>query len=270
MKDSREFAKQIFLENIYRTDSAGSFLSKDEIINFAKKYEIDFKPREAKKTIINKIIDSNNLDKLFNENIDRFTIPVWKVADFYGLNSDDIESLRALGIIKEEPIKDSFYSRLNRNVVEYNAYPVSVLSYDKDFLTDQFNLAFNFNGVKVRIETKNKNDIAPIIDLLRKVAIVNEPDSYEHRNKNGYYHYLYLKMLNNSEIQSNKLLLDIEKLKKENECLRDFHRNEIKRINDKWLKLYGVEHYVEAKNLVLERDYYKEQYEKLLEETNNN
>lgn len=53
----------------------------------------------------------------------------------------------------------------------------------------------NTDCFKIRIETKRKEDISEIIDRLSKtVTILSTPSTYEHRDKNGYYHYFEIKL----------------------------------------------------------------------------
>ena len=261
--DKEAYIKKLFLEDIERQDSKGSHIMKDDIVRIAEEYGINFKPREAKETIINKIIQAGFYERLFNDFKEFIYIPVWKVAEFYKLNNEQINQLKEIGVITAEVKQDAFYSKDNRDYVYYNKYSLDVFNYSPEGLLKAYNEAYGQEGFKVRIETKTEEELSPILELLKGIAIINNVKSYEHRNQQGYYNYFTMEILNNSEVEGNRLLNDIEKLKAEIKQLKEAHKEGIEEINKKWCEAVGVNSFIEAKRINNMTEYYKRRIDTL-------
>nr|WP_243157373.1 hypothetical protein [Clostridium perfringens] len=93
MKDN---LKEIFLSELKNNKDT----PKQEIIKLAEEYGIDFKPREAKSKIIDKLVVAVKFDIIFNK-FEKFGyIPTWTIANFYGVNIERIDQLHKIGAIK--------------------------------------------------------------------------------------------------------------------------------------------------------------------------
>ena len=256
--------KRIFLDDIRRLDSHGSHVIKEEIIEFAKENNVKIKAREGKESIINKIINEGLYDKLFEKFKNDVYIPNWVVSRFYGFNyGEEIDQLKNIGVIKEDTIEESYYSRDIKSHVTYNAYPMSVLNYNDEQLKDAYNLAFNQLDFKLRLETKGTDEIELIEEALKKIFIVkNNPAPYEGRVK-GYRTYYNISLLNNSEHEANRFLVNINSLKNEIDRLNKYYEEKIKKIEDRWCNLYGVKSIQQAEYNKYLLDSSKEKIEKL-------
>lgn len=269
VSDKNNKIEKIFLDDIRRLDSNGSHVKKDEIIEFAKENNVKIKAREGKESIINKIIKEGLYNKLFERFKDDVYIPNWVVGRFYGFNyGEEIDQLKTIGVIKEDTIEESYYSRDIKGHVTYNAYPMSVLNYNDEQLKDAYNLAFNQLDFKLRLETKGTEEIELIEEALKKIFILkNNPIPYEGRVK-GYRTYYNISLLNNSEQETNRLLVNIQSLKNQIDRLNKYHKEEVKRINEKWCNLYGVKSFQQAEYNKYLLENYKNRIESLKEKIN--
>lgn len=267
MINKKEFIKDIFIKDISRLDSSGSHIKKTDIIKIAECYGIDFKKREGKEAIVNKIIKAGYFEKLFDELKEFIYVPSWVIGRFFGFNGgEEIDQLKSIGVIKEDSVRESFYSRDSKREVYYNAYPLSVLNYDVEELQKSYNLAFNQLDFKIRVETKSSKEVKSIEEALKKIFIIhNNPTPYEGR-KEGYRTYYNVSLLNNSEQESNKFLCEIQKIKKEFNDFREYHNKEVKRINDKWCNAVGVDNFLQAKTNKGLIDYYEDKIKQLEEQ----
>lgn len=215
--------KKLFINAVNNCDN----IKKDDIVNLASECGLEISPRTAKLKIIDAIAE-DHFEKLFEYFNEFITIPYWEIADFYGVSSNKILSLKEIGFIKEEPIKKEFYSRRDKRYYDADTFPISVLSYNKDELIKAYESAFGGATYKFRIETKTKEEVTDLISILGDIVKINDtPVSYSHRNNDGFYTYFDVKTLNSSEYEANKLLLEIKKLKEEKE--------EINKIREKLL-----------------------------------
>lgn len=259
------FIKKVFIDDLIKADSKGSHIMKADIIRIAEEYGINFKAREGKKAIVNKIIQAGFYESLFNDFKEFIYIPSWVIGRYYGFNGgEEIDQLKTLGVIKEDIVKESFYSKDSKRNVFYNAYPLSVLNYDAEELKKAYDLAFNQLDFKIRVETKTAEEVPKIEEVLKRVFIVHNitPKTYEGREE-GFKTYYNTSLLNDSEIEGNKLLIDIERLKKEIKDLKQQHREEIERINNKWCNAVGVNSFIEANTNKYTLEHYKSQIDTL-------
>lgn len=265
--DKEKFIKDVFIKDISKLDSHGSHIKKADIIKIAESYGIDFKPREGKEAIVSKIIKAGFFEKLFDELKEFIYIPNWVVGRFFGFNGgEEIDQLKNIGVIREDSVKESFYSRDSKREVYYNAYPLSILNYNVEELKKAYDLAFNQLDFKIRVETKTNEEVKQIEEALEKIFIIhNNPLPYEGR-KEGYRTYYNVSLLNNSEQESNKFLYEIQKLKNEFNNFKEYHNEEVKRINDKWCKAVGVDNFMQAKSNKNLIEYYENKIKSLEEQ----
>lgn len=93
--------KEIFLNELKNNKDT----PKQEIIKLTEEGEIDFKHREAKSKIIDKLVEVGEFDTIFNK-FEKFGyIPTWTIDDFYGINTERTDQLNKIGAIKEMSIK---------------------------------------------------------------------------------------------------------------------------------------------------------------------
>lgn len=206
-------------------------VSKDDLLNLALECGLDLNPKIAMSKIIEAIIEKGYFNRLFDYFVEFILIPSWEVADFYNISSAKLNQLKTIGAIKEQPTSKKFYSRRDKGYFDADVYPLSVLNYDKQELLDAYENAFGGDVYSLRIETKDKLQIEPITNELQKTFKMERvPDIYEHRNEDGFYTYYKVKLLNNSNEESNRFLSEINKLKKEKEDLKKKNDEQIERI----------------------------------------
>ncbi|GAA0068424.1 hypothetical protein UT300002_32110 [Clostridium perfringens] len=136
MKDN---LKEFFLNELKNNKNT----SKQEIIKLAEEYGIDFKPREAKSKIIDKLVVAGEFDTIFNK-FEKFGyIPTWTIADFYSVNTERIDQLHKIGEIKEIPVKREYYSGSSEPDYTVNKYSVIVLEYSREKLDEGYNQTYD-------------------------------------------------------------------------------------------------------------------------------
>ncbi len=54
----------------------------------------------------------------------------------------------------------------------------------------------------IRVETKQKSEISAVIEQLEKIFLILSVSSKEHRNGQGYYHYIRIKQKEGDENES--------------------------------------------------------------------
>ena len=208
-----------------------SDVSKDDILNFASECGLDLKPKMAKAKIIDTIVEHGHYDKLFEYFQEFITIPFWQVADFYKITSQEVKNLKTIGVIKEDPIEKEFYSRSDHDYFYADTYPLSVLNYNAAELKKAYENAFGGEMYSLRIETKTKEQVSELINILEKIfKIETAPQTYEHRNDRGQYSYFKVKPLNNTQEEENKFLAEISKLKKEKEKIKNEYQERIENL----------------------------------------
>ncbi|MCD3223825.1 hypothetical protein [Clostridium botulinum] len=245
--------KEIFISELNRAKE----VTKVDVFNIVKECSLEIKQRTAKLKMI-EAIANYNFNKLFKEFKEFIYIPVWKVGDFYGLNSNEIDELHRIGIIKEVPRQEEFYSKNSRGYYTANTYPIGILNYSKEELHNAYNKAFGQGWFKIRLETENKEQVEKIVKEFKKIFVVeNNPDVYERRNQ-GFNSYFKIQPLNNSSFEENKLLAEINRLRKTIEELKEKNRNEIKRIKKRYSDIFEVDTIFDLQKI-------KEEYDKLKE-----
>lgn len=164
---------------------------------------------------------------------------------------------------KEEFIKETFLKDLCKTDSQGSHIKKDDIIRIAEELKKAYDLAFNQLDFKIRVETQTAEEVPKIEEALKKIFIVlNSPKLYG-GGKEGYRTYYNTRLLNDSEIEGNKLLIDIERLKKEIKDLKQQHREEIERINNKWCNAVGVNSFIEANTNKYTLEHYKSQIDTL-------
>lgn len=220
--------KEYFLAQL---KSKNSTVSKEDIINLALECNMQVKAKMAKVKIIDMLLDNGYYNRLFEYFQEFITIPEWNVADYYNMSTNKIHQLREIGAIKEDPVDKEFYSRSNHDYFYAATYPLSILNYSRDELIKAYENAFDGSLYNLRIETKTKEEVFELIEVLDKVFKMQKaPATYEHRNSDGYYSYFRVKLLNGSKEEENLLLSKISRLKEAQEKIKKEYEEEINNI----------------------------------------
>lgn len=203
--------KDIFLKLLSKT--ANSEVDKADMIKLAKEQGVEIPASFSKNKVINKMTEEGLVDKLYDRFNESIAVPVWVVADFFEINSDDVLQLQDIGVIGEEAIEKEFYNRLNGGYYRARIYKINILEkYDKKELQDQLALATSGFNYRFRIETDTKNEISEILDKLGMIFKLGKHQTYSKRT-GGYYSYVTVKILNNSNLEKNVLLEEMKSLK---------------------------------------------------------
>lgn len=219
---------------------AKNTVSKEDILRIGEECGIVFSKRISRDNAIDKIAEENF--KMLHEAFKEFLyIPVWNVADHYGLSTEKINKLCELGIIKEQPKEQKFYSRQEREYYTAFTYPLEVLNYDTQYLQSAYEEAYGAKGNRVRLETKSEEEAIELIREIDKIFnVTSSPDIYAHRNQDGYYSYFTIKKLNNSLLEKTAQRLEIDKLNNQIKKLKTEHKEEIGNLKDKVAKELGI------------------------------
>ena len=194
-------------------------------------------------------------------------IPVWKIAKYYGVSGDDILQLQRLGIITEVPIEKEFYNKNDREYFTANLYNIKIFEHTKEEIQSALNIANSGDSYNIRIETDTKEEIEPLINKIAQIFKIGNYRVYDRRD-GGFNTYLSIKVLNNSELEKNVLMEEIQALKKELKdqeiTLEKAHKREIsimqRKINNRDKKIeelknnkksfFGFENYLQLKEYV--------------------
>lgn len=216
-----EQIEQLFIENLKINIGKNKPILKDDIIRFAQEQGIKVLGKDSIASILEKIDDNDLIDKLYNSFVEYIYIPSWKVARYYNLESYQLEQLKQFNLIEADTKEGSFYSRESRCNISYDLYPFDMLfKYNSEQLKDLYNKTFNKPTYKIRLGTKTKEDVQIIINELEKVFKVGTYESYENRNKQGYYSYFDIELMNNNEQGTNTLQDKINRLESQIQSLK--------------------------------------------------
>ena len=216
-----EHIEQLFIENLKINIGKNKPIAKDDIVRFAQEQGIKVGGKDSIASILERIDDNDLIDKLYNSFVEYIYIPSWKVAKYYGLESYQLEQLKKFNMIEADKKEGSFYSRESRCNISYDLYPFDMLfKYNSEQLKDLYNKTFNKPSYKLRLGTKNKEDVQIIINELEKVFKVGTYESYENRNKQGYYSYFDIELMNNNEQSTNTLQTKINELESQIQSLK--------------------------------------------------
>lgn len=216
-----EQIEKLFIENLKINIGKNKPILKDDIIRFAQEQGIKVGGKDSIATILERIDDNDLIDKLYNAFIEYIYIPSWKVAKYYGLESYQLEQLKQFNLIEADTKEGSFYSRESRCNISYDLYPFNTLfKYNSEQLKELYNNTFNRPTYKLRLGTKTKEDVQIIINELEKVFKVGTYESYENRNKQGYYSYFDIELMNNNEQGTNTLQAKINSLERQIQSLK--------------------------------------------------
>ncbi len=223
--------KRYFLEQL---KSQKCDVSKEDIINLAEECGIELKNnRMAKEKIIDLIVEHGQYNKLFEYFNEFVKVPTWEVADYYHMTSNEINSLKYIGVIKEETEEKEFYSRSNKEYFTALMYPLSVFNYKEEELKKAYDNAYGGETYALRLETRKSEELKQLISVLSKIfKIEKAPATYDHRNNRGQYTYLKVKLLNNTEEEGNRFLKEIDNLKEEIKQLKKENIEYVKALNE--------------------------------------
>lgn len=253
----KEAVKEIFINSL--KNSKNDLIEKEDIKRLGEEFGLTFTKRAAKSKIVDKIIEEGYYERLFEAFSEYIYIPIWEVADYYKMNSDQIEDLNKIGIIKEEYKEEEFYNRSSKGYYKAKMYPLSIFNYDIREIQEVYQRAYNpKNNFRFRIETESKEQVEEIIKLLSNVfEICESPSIYEKRN-NGYLSYFTVKKLNNSIEEEKRLTYRIEELKDEVRKVKDERNKNYMEVITRYSDIFGTSNTFELKRIKREYDKFKE------------
>lgn len=229
-------------------NSSNKEITKDDLQRVGEEKGIEFPKKISRDKIIDLIVEKN-FEFLYEAFEEFLYVPVWEVADYYNLTTEKINKLQELGIIKEQPKEKEFYNKYHKDYYTANTYPLDILdNYTKEELKEAYDNAYGGTGYKIRIETIKEDEVSPIVEELEKVFdIPYKFETYEHRNKDGYYTYLSVKLINDTDIKKDALRLEIDKLNRElkttKEELRELegkYKGEVRKLKNMVRETLGV------------------------------
>lgn len=206
-----DFQLNWLIHELSKNKGSETEVSKDDIRRFAGEHGIGTLARTSKANIIGTIVKNGLIEELYNAFQEFLHIPHWEVAKYFGLTSQELEGLREAGVIEYQPIQKKIKGR---NGIYYAAaFPLEVLDLDPDSLKERHKQIFTDNVFRVRIETKNEDQLPGIVALLSESFEMTKISIYEHNNESGQYTYFTLKPLIKSTEYNNKLAAELNRLK---------------------------------------------------------
>lgn len=218
---------------------------KEDIKRVGEEIGLEFEKKASKEKVVSKIVDEGHFNRLYEAFEEFVYIPVWEVADFYNLNTDKIDKLQEIKVIKEEPVSKEFYSRRDKDYYTANTYNISILqNYTEEELKKAYTEAYEQDGYRTRIEAQTEEEIHNLINELNKNFKISKVDIYRKRNE-GFHAYFTIKKLNNSKNEENAMLVEIQKLKNEIVELRKNNIKEKKELEQNVYSMFGVKNKIE-------------------------
>lgn len=253
----KEVVKEIFINSL--KNSKNNLIDKEDIKRLGEEFGLTFTKRAAKSKIVDKIIEEGYYERLFETFREFIYIPIWEVADYYRLNSDQIEDLNKIGIIKEEYKEEKFYNRSSKGYYKVKMYPLTIFNYDIAEIQEAYQRAYNpKNNFRFRIETETKEQVEEIVKLLSNIfEICESPSIYEKRN-NGYLSYFTVKKLNNSIEEEKRLTYKIEELKEEIRKVKEERNKKYMEVINRYSEIFGTSNIFQLKRIKREYDKLKE------------
>ena len=244
--------REVFIKEL--SECKNDVVDKTDIIRLGEEFGMVINKREAKAKVV-KAIAENHFDRLYDTFQEFIYIPSWTVADYYKMNTDQVDKLHELGVIKEDVKEKEFYNRSHRGGFTANTYPISVLdNYTKEELQQAYNLAYGQKGYRLRLETKTEEEVQDLINEFEKVFRVTKSiDTYEKRNE-GYHSYFTIEMLNNSKYEENRLLAEIKQLKAKLKEVETENNERVQRIKDSYHNVFDVNNLFELEKIKREFD----------------
>lgn len=229
-----DFIKGILLNEL----ETNKDIPKEDLIKIAEDIGVPAKQKEAKQKIISRIVQEGFYNRLYEAFHESIYVPIWSVADYYKMNSQQITDLVNIKVITEQPTQKEYYSRKNKGTFTASTFPLTVFNYDREVLQLAYKEAFAQSGYKIRIETETQEEVQQLVAELRKVFLVEyDPAIYERRGS-GYNSYMTVKLLNNSEHETNRLLHKIQELERQMDDLKKQHRKELQKQKEMMIMLY--------------------------------
>lgn len=208
-----EYMKKFFLDEISKNKGSDSEVMKDEVVAFCLDHGLAVKKTTAKASLIDLIQEHGLFDDFYGAFSYRFTLPIWRVAEYFDLYQSQLEALIKYKVITTESYEQSYKGR--RGKFTALAFPLEICeAYTASQLKGAYDEIFHDGEFKIRIETKTKADFEPILEKLSTLFTVQkEPVSYEHREHNGFYHYVSLRDVPDTKLnkQANTIAHDLAK-----------------------------------------------------------
>lgn len=213
-------------------------VTKDDILRVAEEIGLVVSnKRMAKDKLIREFINQDKFQQLCFNFKEFLYVPVWEVADYYNLNTEEVDKLAELGVIKEEPKEKGFWSQASKSEYTANTYPLEVLdNYTEEQLKEAYAAAYSNVGYNIRIETETREEADALIQEIDKVFEITRKPSYYNRRSHGLNTYFTVKKLNNSMLEKTRYRLELDKKEQEIKKLKAKHKEEkaeiIKRIGE--------------------------------------
>lgn len=207
-------------------------VTKDDILRIAEEIGLTVKnKRMAKDKLIKEFINQNKFEQLYINFKEFLYIPCWQVADHFNMNTEEIDRLAELGVIKEAPKEEQYWDKRSRGYYHANTYPLEVLdNYTEEELKLAYDTAYDNKGYNIRIETETKEEADMLICEMDKVFEITRNPKYYDRRTHGINTYFTIKKPNNSELEKARYRLDVDKKDKEIQKLKSEHKEDKERL----------------------------------------
>lgn len=164
-----EVQKKIIKNNVYANLGTDTTVSKDDIVNFAEEYGLEFPKRIAKSKLLDMIFEDPVMeDKFYSYFGEYIPISIFEIEEHLHLERRQIYDLAKLEVIKV----------VGKTKKGYDLYSIETLSMTKQQLKqiweDKFQKGFN----KILVNLKTKEELEPFVEHLSKtfeVGMVSKP-----------------------------------------------------------------------------------------------
>lgn len=259
-----------FTEALYYSKN----VTKNDILRIAEEIGLVVKnKRMAKDKLIQEFINQNRFEQLYINFKEFLYIPCWQVADHFNMNTEEIDRLYELGVIKETPKEEQYWNKHLKEYYSINTYPLDVLdNYTSKELKEAYATAYGNKGFNMRIETETKEEADALIQEIDKIFEITREPSYYSRRTHGINTYFTIKKPNNTKLEKARYRVEVDKKDKEIHKLKSEHKEDKERLikqiglfmgisNAKLIDIREKSH--ESYALALENEKLREENEKL-------
>ena len=193
-----EIQKKLIKENVYANLGSDTTVSKDDIVEFANSYGLEFRKGIAKGKLLDMIFADPVLeDKFYDYFGEHIPISIFKIEEHLHLERKQIYDLAKLEVIKV----------VGKDKKGYDMYSIETLSMTKQQLEQKWEDKFQKGVNKLLVNLKTKEELEPFVEHISKtfeVGMVSKPFPNQYGDSN-YAAFVTVRALNSVPTQDSSV-----------------------------------------------------------------
>lgn len=193
-----ELQKSLIKDNVYANLGTDTIVSKEDIVEFATTYGLEFRKSIAKSKLLDIIFTDPVLeDKFYDTFGEHIPISIFTIEEYLHLERKQIYDLAKLDVIKV----------VGKNKKGYDMYSIEVLNMTSKELTQIWEEKFQKGFNKILINLKNKEELEPFVEHLSKtfeIGMVSKPFANQYGDTT-YAAFVTVRALNAVPVQDSKV-----------------------------------------------------------------